>query len=125
MHELAVCQALIDQVENIAREQISNEEPQSNETIKVLTVKVQIGPLSGVEAPLLQHAYPLAIAGTIAEDSVLEIEELPIKVRCQTCGAETEATANRLICGECGDYRTELISGDEMLLASIEFDKNI
>lgn len=112
MHELAICQALIQQVEDIAR---------AHPGKQVEVIKVQIGPLSGVEAPLLKHAYPVASAGTVAEGATLVIETLPIKVRCRTCSAETEATANRLLCAECGDFHTELISGDEMLLASIEF----
>ena len=33
------------------------------------------------------------------------------------------ATANRLVCGSCGDYRTQLVSGDELLLASLELER--
>jgi hydrogenase nickel incorporation protein HypA/HybF len=47
---------------------------------------------------------------------------MPVRVRCKTCGVESEASANRLLCGECGDYHTELISGDEMVLTRLEFD---
>ena len=55
MHELAVCQALIEQVERVARD---------HEARRVVSVVVVVGPLSGVEAKLLEHAYPLAAAGT-------------------------------------------------------------
>jgi hydrogenase nickel incorporation protein HypA/HybF len=41
-------------------------------------------------------------------------------VRCETCGAESVALPNRLVCGACGDWHTRLVSGDEMLLASVE-----
>jgi len=50
----------------------------------------------------------------------LIISKLPIRVRCNTCKAETEAAANRLLCGACGDWQTTLISGDEMLLERVE-----
>ncbi len=113
MHELAICQALIDQVEGLARD---------NNAQVVKTIWLNVGPLSGAEIPLLKHAYPLAVAGTIAEGAELIIEAMAIRVRCKTCGEESEATANRLLCAECGDYHTELISGDEMVLASLEFD---
>lgn len=113
MHELAICQALIDQVERIAVD---------NQAKRVTRLVVKIGPLSGAEAPLIERAYPLAAAGSIAETAKLMLDTIPVRVRCKSCLAETEASANRLICGECGDFRTELISGDEMLLASIEFD---
>ena len=110
-----MCLALISQVENIARQQRAT---------SVKTVIIRIGPLSGVEPDLLAQAFPLASAGTVAEASKLVIENLPIRVRCQSCGAESAAKANRLVCGQCGDWRTQLLSGDEMLLASVELESN-
>ena len=111
MHELSVCLALLEQVERVAAE---------NDATDVSRIVVTIGPLSGVEAELLRNAYPLAVAGTIAENAELEIEAAGIVVRCNECGAETEAQANRLLCGACGDYRTNLVSGDEMILRRVE-----
>jgi len=111
VHELSVCQALISQVEAVARERGAS---------GVNSVLVRLGPLSGVEAPLLEQAYPLACAGTVAEASRLLIEAAPVRVKCETCGAETEAAPNRLICATCGDYHTRLLSGDEMMLMSVE-----
>lgn len=114
MHELSVCQALISQVEDIARQ---------HRATAIRRVNVRIGPLSGVEPDLLLQAFSLASAGTVAQDSRLEIERLPIRVRCESCDAETAAEPNKLVCGECGDWHTRLLSGDEMLLASVELAK--
>ncbi len=114
MHELAVCQGLMSQVDQIAvREQAE----------RVTLIRLRIGPLSGVEAQLLRDAFPIAAAGTVAEQAELQIEEQPVRVRCLSCGAESDARANRLICGQCGDYRTQLLSGDEMLLTSLELER--
>ena len=76
--------------------------------------------MSGIEPGLLAQAFPLARAGTVAEKAALIIESLPVRVRCQSCGAESETTPNRLLCGQCGDNQIQLLSGDEMLLASME-----
>jgi hydrogenase nickel incorporation protein HypA/HybF len=111
MHELSVCQGLLDQVASIARQ---------NQAIGVKRIRLQIGPLSGIEPQLLEQAFPLASAGTLAEHAELAIESLAVRVHCETCGAETEAAANRLLCGACGDWHTKLISGDELLLVSVE-----
>lgn len=111
MHELSICQALIEQVESIARAHSANQ---------VESIVLRVGPLSGVVKDLLHHAYPVASSGTVAEGAELTIEELPIVVACTTCGAQTEAFANRLICGACGDWHTRLVSGDELLLARVE-----
>lgn len=113
MHELAVCQSLIDQVEAIAL--------QKNAKI-VCTIIVGIGPLSGVESQLLKNAYTVASAGTIAENAELIVEDLPVRVKCTKCGSESDALPNKLICKQCGDWRTTLISGDEMMLLSVELE---
>lgn len=115
MHELSVCQSLLGQIEAVALE---------NRATAVHRVTLQIGPLSGVEPQLLQQAFPIAMAGSIAESAVLDIERLPIRLECRQCGAESEAaSANKLVCGQCGHWQTRLLSGDEMLLASLELDR--
>jgi len=113
MHELSVCQNMLSQVEMIA---------QQHQASCVSAVILRIGPLSGVEPALLQQAFTLARAGSVAAEATLVIESLPVRVKCQSCGQESEATANRLLCAHCGDYHTQLLSGDEMLLASVELD---
>ena len=112
MHELSVCQALVGQLETLAREQ---------RAVRVLNVLVGIGPLAGVEPALLSQAFPLAAAGTVAQDAELTIEDRPVRVHCLQCGRDSDASVNRLLCGHCGDWRTELLSGDEMLLVQVEF----
>jgi len=111
MHELAICQALLDEVAVIA---------EARQAIAVTDIHVGIGPLSGAEADLLQAAFPLAAAGTIAKASSLHLRRTSIRVRCAACGAETRAKANRLLCGKCNDWRTSLISGDELILERVE-----
>ncbi|QIK38787.1 hydrogenase maturation nickel metallochaperone HypA [Caldichromatium japonicum] len=113
MHELSLCQALLEQVETITLQHGAQ---------RVVRILLRIGPLSGVEPELLRHAYPLVAAGTVAESAELVIEPTEIRVHCRRCGAETPATPRYLLCGECGAWETQLISGDELLLAHLELE---
>ena len=113
MHELAVCQALIEQVQRVARDRSAR---------RVLSITVSVGPLSGVEPKLLEHAYPLAAAGTVAEQATLIVETVPVTVECRTCHAQTEAAPNRLLCGSCGDWQVKVIGGEEMMLQRVEIE---
>jgi len=82
-------------------------------------VTLRIGPLSGVVPELLRAANPVPCVGTIAAGAQLLIEEMPVRVRCRARGAETRTVVNRLACEACGDPRTQLLGGDETLLASV------
>jgi hydrogenase nickel incorporation protein HypA/HybF len=111
VHELSICQALIDQVEALASKEGA---------AQVVQVRIGIGPLSGVEPQLLEQAFQLARAGSSAATASLLIDHLPIRVSCRECGQESEAKVANLACGNCGDWHTQLVSGDEMLLLQVE-----
>jgi hydrogenase nickel incorporation protein HypA/HybF len=111
MHELSVCQALMQQLEAISAAHGGG---------RVELVRLRIGPLSGVEAPLLRRAFPLAAAGTVAEGAELAIQASALVVQCKECGARSEAAPNRMLCGACHGFRVRMVSGDEMLLESVE-----
>ena len=113
MHELSLCQALMEQVSRVAREQ---------QAVAVSDIYVCIGPLSGVEAPLVRNAFPIAAAGTVADRAQLHLETTAVRVACDACGTESDASANRLVCDHCGDWRTRVIAGDELLLRRVVMD---
>lgn len=115
MHELAICQSLMNQVEAIVLE---------HKAQSVTSIIVGMGPLSGVEAQLLKNAYPVASAGTVAEGAELVIQQLPVRVKCTQCGSESDVLPNKLLCKQCGAWQTSLISGDELLLMSVELERD-
>jgi hydrogenase nickel incorporation protein HypA/HybF len=110
VHELAVSQSILNLVADVARQHGG----------LVQKVVVLIGPLSGVEPASLARAYPIAAAGTVADGSELVIETADVVVRCRGCGASTPTSPNRLVCGTCGDWHTDLTGGNELLLLRVE-----
>jgi Zn finger protein HypA/HybF involved in hydrogenase expression len=59
----------------------------------------------------------------VAAEAELEIEEGPIVVKCQECGASSVVPANRLICEFCGQWRVNVTEGEELMLMSLEIEK--
>ena len=114
MHELSICQALVDQLRDLADRESAQ---------RITRVLLRVGPMSGVVPDLIAHAFPIAAADTVAQDAAIAIEDAPVRVRCRSCGAETEAEPGSLVCGRCGDFRTDLVSGDELLLVSVELER--
>ena len=112
MHELAICEAVLQQVLDL--------DPPPNATA-IGRITLRIGPLAGVEPDLLRLAFPLVAAGTSCADAVLEIQPIAVEIWCRFCGETSRARPNRLLCAACGTWRVSLVSGDELLLAHVEF----
>ena len=94
-----------------------------NQATRVASITLGIGPLSGIEERLLKHAFPVASAGSVAEGAELLVRTTPVRVKCSSCDKESTVKPNRLVCGYCNDWRTDLVSGDELLLIQVELDK--
>jgi len=113
MHELSICQGLLSQVKKVAAD---------NNARSVELIRIRVGGLSGVEPPLLERAFEIAREGTIAAQAELEIEEGPVVVKCQECGASSAVPVNRLVCQYCGEWRVNVTEGEELLLLSVEIE---
>jgi hydrogenase nickel incorporation protein HypA/HybF len=113
VHELSLCEDLMEQVMTIAK---------THNAVKVVRIIVRIGLLSGIEPLLLESAFSISRAGTLAEEAEFLTETLPIRVLCNSCGAESETAINNLVCESCGGYNTKLLSGDELILARVELE---
>ena len=87
MHELAVAQALVDQVDAVIDQ---------HQASSATAIRVRIGPLAGVVPELLASAFPLAASGRRMQHAALEFAHAPIRVHCQRCGAETDAASRSL-----------------------------
>lgn len=114
MHELAICQALIEQLDAIAAQHVKKQ---------IVKVDLKIGPLSGVVPQLLVDAFSIAKKASCAEQARLDISTGDIVVFCRHCNSESRVKINQLVCHQCGDWQTELISGDEMLLQRVELEE--
>jgi hydrogenase nickel incorporation protein HypA/HybF len=111
VHELSVCQALLAQVIEIAINRGAS---------SVVRINVEVGPLCGVEPALLASAFEAVRAGSCAAAATLSIETTAITISCSECGAESQTRPNRLLCAECGGYRTRVVAGDELRLRRVE-----
>jgi hydrogenase nickel incorporation protein HypA/HybF len=111
VHELSICRSVLAQALAVAA---------SHDGRAVGRITLRIGPLAGVEPDLLLAAFPIVAAGTPCDGAVIAIEDIAVRVRCRGCGALSVVRPNRLLCAGCGAWQVTLLSGDEMLLASVD-----
>lgn len=113
MHELSIVASLFEILEEKAREQKAK---------KILSVKLKVGALSGVVPEFLETAFHIYKKDTIASDAELKIEEVPLKIQCQKCGAEMIKDDYIFICEKCASRELKTLSGTELFLERIELE---
>ncbi|MDP9104959.1 MAG: hydrogenase maturation nickel metallochaperone HypA [Candidatus Eremiobacteraeota bacterium] len=112
MHELSVALDLLEGVQQTAtRDGID----------RILAVHVRVGALSGIAPDALKFSWELATAGTVAADSVLRIEDVPLVVFCDRCAGErAPRSASGLTCPSCGSACPTILRGRELQLVAME-----
>jgi hydrogenase nickel incorporation protein HypA/HybF len=112
MHELSIAHSLVRLVGEAL-------EPCRDAT--VLAVRLRIGALAGVAPEALRFCYDIATQGTGLEGSRLEIDEVPLAIRCPTCDRSVEPTdPSRFRCPLCDTPSAEILRGRELEIESIE-----
>ncbi len=114
MHELSL-------VESMMRELDSFLEKEGRP--RVLSIKVAIGRLSGVDPECFRLAYETMVKGTSFEKAKLRIQTIPFRILCAGCGAKTESEEPFMLCGKCGSENVSLVSGREFLIKEVKLIK--
>ena len=125
MHEVSLVRSLLEQVDHIVTSQGGR---------AAVEVRVEIGPLSGVEPLLVKAAFAQLAGSRSRETSIrtreacsentptLIIDEVPLTARCQSCHAEFELEHFRFVCPHCDSRETSVVRGDAFRLMSVTVD---
>ncbi|NJB66556.1 hydrogenase nickel incorporation protein HypA/HybF [Desulfobaculum xiamenense] len=115
MHEMSIAQSLIG---------IIQEEMKKHELTKLRTVRVKYGKLAAIVPDSLQFAFEACVIGTPLEGATLEMELLPLKLKCGECGTLfSPEDPNTLFvpCPKCGEgLGHEVLQGKELYLDNME-----
>jgi hydrogenase nickel incorporation protein HypA/HybF len=113
MHELSIIASLFEILEEKAREQKAE---------KVVLVKLRVGKLSGVVPEFLQTAFDLYRKDTIAAEASLDVEIVPVKVKCRKCEVEMETNDYVFTCSACGSNDLQILDGTDLMVDKIELE---
>ena len=113
MHELGLTQELVNIVDAKAAEAGA---------VRVSSVSLVIGAYSGVEADAVEFCFSVVAQGTRAEGAKLEIEKVPLTVKCRDCGKTGGNPDNFPACPVCSSMNVEIVAGKEFTIRSMEVD---
>lgn len=111
LHELSIAESVV----RIAIEQADGR--------RVSKVQMKVGHLRQVVPSALTFSFELLAEGTLVEGAELEMEGIPAAGRCRDCGAESQLGNFPLQCRACGGFELEILTGEELLVESLELEE--
>ncbi len=113
MHEMSLCESIVQILEEQAREQ---------QFARVRRVVLEIGALSAVDTRALRFCFDAVTERTLAAGAALDIHELPGLAWCLPCGAQVEVAQRHDACPRCGGHQTVVQGGEDMRIKELEVD---
>lgn len=108
MHELQVTESILDIVLRHAKAARAN---------RVISIRLTIGELSDLESEWVQKYFDYLSKGTIAAQALLQIERIPVELRCESCGRVFGVNGREAVqaaaCPDCGCERGVIVAGRE------------
>jgi hydrogenase nickel incorporation protein HypA/HybF len=87
----------------------------------VSVIHLQVGQLRQVVPDTLTYCWTLVSDQTDLAGSELDVDSVPVRLRCLDCEAETTLTDQLLLlCTTCSGNRVSVTTGEEFLLTSLE-----
>ncbi|SKA68361.1 hydrogenase maturation nickel metallochaperone HypA [Desulfobaculum bizertense] len=115
MHELSIAQSLLA---------IIREEMDKHELTKLRKVRVKHGKLAAIVPEALEFAFEACIANTPLEGAELEMECVPLKLKCSACGtlfSPEDPDTLFIPCPNCGEgIGHQVLQGKELYLDNME-----
>jgi hydrogenase nickel incorporation protein HypA/HybF len=115
VHEIGIANSILEATRKEAARQGA---------ARVHRVCVRIGTLAGVDADALRFGFEALTRDTDFAVLELEIELCPRVHRCPACSDEFAVADYEFRCPQCGEEKTQFVSGDQLELAYLEIDEH-
>ncbi|MFW2383581.1 MAG: hydrogenase maturation nickel metallochaperone HypA [Acidimicrobiales bacterium] len=113
MHELSICSAIADAVNEHAKGR------------PVERVRLRIGHFKQIVPETLQYCWSLQSDDSPLKNTALDVTYVEAVIRCDMCATETTLSVPVLVCGECASHAVELVAGEEFLIESIDVSTTV
>lgn len=109
MHEVSIAEGIASAVQGAVGEKTS-----------VVSVRVAVGELAGVDVDALLFAWQSVRKGTAMADAELVVERPEGRAWCMQCSKEVPLHRHGDPCPECGSYQLIATQGHELQVLDVE-----
>ena len=111
MHEISIAQDLSTIVLEVAGKE---------KLVTVTKVNISFGQMIQIVPEIFDFAFREAVRDTIAMNADVDIEILPVRIKCKNCKDEFNINNYTFSCIKCGSTDLDIIQGKELFIKSIE-----
>jgi hydrogenase nickel incorporation protein HypA/HybF len=109
MHELSVCASIAE----IARRRAGDR--------RVQTIHLRIGQLRQIVPDTLTYCWSVLSTDTELAGSQLDVEHVPVRIRCNACDGTTVVSDLPLfVCERCDSGDVTVVAGEEFLVTALD-----
>ena len=109
MHELSITESILQQ---------SLTEAKKHQAKTIKKIKLLVGETTSIVPDCVQFYFDTLKQDTIAKDAILEIEKVPLVIRCPKCQVQFKDLELTCSC-QAG---IEIVSGQELIIESLEIE---
>lgn len=113
MHEMSLCEGIMQCIEDNAREE---------QYRHVRRVRLEVGQFACIEPDALRFCFDVVSRNTVAEGAELEIMTVWASTWCLACAGPVAITERHAPCPDCGSYQLQSQGGDELRIKDLEVD---
>ena len=113
MHEMSLCESVLQLVEEAAAKQ---------QVSKVKWLQLEIGALAGVEVEAMRFCFDVVASNSVLDGATLDIVQPAGKAWCMQCAKTIEVKERYQPCPDCGGYQLQVTGGDEMRVKELEVE---
>jgi hydrogenase nickel incorporation protein HypA/HybF len=115
MHEVSICQSIVDTLEaELKEDQLQN----------VREVHLKIGVLSCVEPKILEHVFKYIIQDTPFRACSLFTALVDVLAACANCNRNFKVENYRFVCPACNMPSSTIIEGNELTICKIILEES-
>ena len=84
-------------------------------------IKVRVGEMLHLEEESVRLHYEILTKSTVLEGVPLDLQPVPVSLRCEVCKTESEAEDHHLLmCPKCHSFEVQITGGDQIEIEAIE-----
>jgi hydrogenase nickel incorporation protein HypA/HybF len=115
MHETALMQNMI---------RIASKALEGKNIKCVNRVTLSVGKMSNALPDALNFAFEAMTQEGLLKGATLEIEEIPVAVRCERCGKNYEPEKFPFVCPQCQCCYYTITQGEDIYIQSLDCEEN-